>query len=217
MKSADADREAFAAFLLRMRAKGISSKEVVAAFEATPRANFISQRWQSVAWSDRMVPIECGEAMEGVDTQAMVVNALHIEPGNRVLEIGTGSGYTAAVLSRLAGKVTSVDRYKTLVDLARDRLDALGISNVQLRHADGSDGLVSEGPFDRIIVWPAFDAMPRGFADQLASGGIMIAVIGEAEEPQLMTRLTKVGSRFDRFDLGLVRFQPMLQGVAAAL
>src|SRR5690606_6123531 len=145
-------------------------------------------RWQSVAWSDRTVPIECGEVIEGADLQASVVSALAIEPGNRVLEIGTGSGYSAAVMSRLAGKVTTVERYKTLVDLARERIEALGITNIQVRHGDGTQGLPGDGPFDRIVVWPAFDTLPRGFADQLASGGIMVASIGAAEEPQLMTR-----------------------------
>ncbi|MCC6204173.1 MAG: protein-L-isoaspartate(D-aspartate) O-methyltransferase [Hyphomicrobiales bacterium] len=217
MNTGPEDREAFAAFLLRLRTKGIASRELVAAFEATPRRNFIPARWQSAAWSDRTVPIECGEAIEGVDLQASVVNALAIEPGNRILEIGTGSGFTAAVISRLAGKVTTIERYRTLADLARERMEALAITNVHVRHGDGAHGLAGDGPFDRIVVWPAFDSLPRNFADQLASGGIMVAAIGGPEEPQLMTKLTKVGSRFDRIDMGYVRFQPMIQGVAASL
>lgn len=217
MSTGAGDREAFAAFLLRLRSKGISSKDVVSAFEATPRRNFIPTRWQSAVWSDRTVPIECGEVIEGADLQATVIDALAIEPGNRILEVGTGSGFTAAVMSRLAGKVTTVERYKTLVNLARERLESAGITNVQVRQGDGTNGLASEGPFDRIVVWPSFESLPRGFADQLASGGVMVAVVGAAEEPQLMTRLTKVGSRFDRVDLGHVRFQPIIQGVAASL
>ncbi|WP_274629256.1 protein-L-isoaspartate(D-aspartate) O-methyltransferase [Arvimicrobium flavum] len=217
MKNGAEDREAFAAFLLRLRAKGIASKELVAAFEATPRSAFIPKRWENVAWSNRMAPIECGEAIEGADLQAMVLDSLAIEPGNRVLEIGTGSGFTAAVMSRLAGRVATVERYKTLADLAKERLEAMAITNVHVRHADGANGLPGEGPFDRIVVWAAFDSLPRSFADQLASGGTMIAVIGAAEEPQLLTRLTKVGSRFDRIDLGQVRFQPMIQGIATSL
>lgn len=211
------DREAFAAFLLRLRSKGVASKELIAAFEATPRRDFIPSRWQNVAWSDRMIPIECGEAIEGSDLQATVIEQLAIEPGNRVLEIGTGSGFTAAVMSRLAGRVSTVERYKTLADLARQRFEALGITNTFVRQADGSNGLLGEGPFDRIVVWPAFDGLPRSFVDQLASGGTMVAVIGAAEEPQVLTRLTKLGSRFDRTDIGHVRFQPMIQGVAQAI
>ncbi len=217
MNTGPEDREAFAAFLLRLRSKGIVSRDLVAAFEATPRRNFIPARWQSAAWSDRTVPIECGEAIEGVDLQASVVNALAIEPGNRILEIGAGSGFTAAVMSRLAGKVTTMERYRTLADLAKERMEALAITNVHVLHGDGAHGLASDGPFDRIVVWPAFDSLPRNFADQLASGGTMVAAIGGAEEPQLMTKLTKVGSRFDRVDMGYVRFQPMIQGVAVSI
>jgi len=217
MNTGPEDREAFAAFLLRLRSKGIVSRDLVAAFEATPRRNFIPARWQSAAWSDRTVPIECGEAIEGVDLQASVVNALAIEPGNRILEIGAGSGFTAAVMSRLAGKVTTMERYRTLADLAKERMEALAITNVHVLHGDGAHGLASDGPFDRIVVWPAFDSLPRNFADQLASGGIMVAAIGGPEEPQLMTKLTKVGSHFDRIDMCYVRFQPMIQGVAVSI
>lgn len=217
MSSGGEDREAFAAFLLRLRGKGIASRELVAAFESTPRRAFVPTRWQSVAWSDRMIPIECGEAIEGVDLQAKVIDALAIEPGNRVLEVGTGSGFTAAVMARLAGRVTTVERYKTLADLAKQRHEALGIGNVVVRRADGSNGLPGEGPFDRIVVWTAFESLPRSFADQLASGGTMVAVIGPAEDEQVLARLTKVGSRFDRVDLGKVRLQPLIPGVAAVL
>ncbi len=141
MNTGPEDREAFAAFLLRLRSKGIVSRDLVAAFEATPRRNFIPARWQSAAWSDRTVPIECGEAIEGVDLQASVVNALAIEPGNRILEIGAGSGFTAAVMSRLAGKVKTMERYRTLADLAKERMEALAITNVHVLHGDGAHGL----------------------------------------------------------------------------
>lgn len=217
MNTTAAHREAFAAFLLRLRSSGINNKELIAAFEATPRADFLPTAWRSAAWSNRMAPIECGEAIEGVDLQAMVIDALAIEPGNRVLEIGTGSGYTAAVMGRLAGKVSTVERYKTLVDLARQRFEGLGLGNVSSRHGDGSNGLPGEGPFERIVVWAAFEELPRSFADQLASGGAMVAVVGPPEDKQVLTRLTKVGSRFDRQDLAFVRLQPMIEGVAAKL
>jgi protein-L-isoaspartate(D-aspartate) O-methyltransferase len=134
-----------------------------------------------------------------------------------VLEVGTGSGYTAAVMARLAGRVLSLDRYRTLIAEAEQRLSALGISNVILRQADGSAGAAADGPFDRIVVWAAFEGPPRNFVDQLASGGVMIAPIGPAEEVQTLARLTKLGSRFEREDIGRVRLQPLASGVAAAL
>jgi protein-L-isoaspartate(D-aspartate) O-methyltransferase len=211
------DREAFAAFLLRLRSRGIASRDLVAAFEATPRRGFVPSEWHDEAWSDRMLPIECGEAIEGADIQAAVIAALEIQSGHRVLEIGTGSGFTAAVMAKLAGRVITLDRYKTLVRQARERFESLGIANAFVRQADGSNGLAAEGPFDRIVVWAAFDGLPRLFVDQLSSGGIMVAPIGPPEEAQALARLTKTGSRFERQDIGSVRLQPLTPGVAAVI
>lgn len=211
------DREGFAAFLLRLRGRGTVPKALIAAFEATPRRGFLAPHFHQIAWSDRMLPIECGEAIEGADMQAAVIAALAIEAGNRVLEIGTGSGYTSAVMSRLAARIVTVDRYKTLVEQARQRFEALGIGNVIVRQADGSGGLPAEGPFDRIVVWAAFDNLPRFLLDQLSSGGIVIAPIGPEEGEQVLAKLTKVGSRFEREDIGMVRLQPILRSVAAVI
>lgn len=212
-----ADREAFAAFLLRLRAAGINDRPVVSAFEATPRRSFVPGQWQNWAWSDRMVPIECGESIEGIDIQARVISSLAIEPTHRVLEIGTGSGYTAAVMARLAGRVLTLDRYRTLTSQAQQRFETLGLGNVIARHADGFGGVPAEGPFDRIIVWAAFDSLPRNFVDQLSTNGVLIAPIGEAESTQVLARLTKIGSRFDREDIAMVRLQPLTPGLAASL
>ena len=211
------EREGFAAFLLRLRGRGLGSKQLVAAFEATPRPVFIPAQWQSVAWSDRMVPIECGETIEGADLQALVISALDIEPGHRVLEIGTGSGYSAAVMARLANRVVTVDRYRTLTELAQQRFETLGIGNAFLRLADGSEGLQAEGPFDRIIVWAAFESLPRIFVDQLSSNGIMIAPVGPAEDVQSLAKLSKTGSRFEREEIAKARLQPIARGVAAKI
>ena len=217
MNDAPADREGFAAFLLRLRGRGIVAKDLIAAFESVPRRAFVPERWQSVAWAEGMIPIECGETIEAPDLQAQIVASLAIEPGHRVLEIGTGSGFTAAVMARLAAKIITVERYKTLTELARQRLEALGIVNASVRRADGSQGLGAEGPFDRIVVWAAFDSLHRNFVDQLASNGVMIAPIGPEEGVQTLTRLTKIGSRFEREDIGSVRLQPIARSVAAAI
>jgi protein-L-isoaspartate(D-aspartate) O-methyltransferase len=216
-QAAPDDREGFAAFLLRLRGKGVVSKDLIAAFESTPRRGFLPDRWQNVAWAEGMIPIDCGEAIEGVDVQAGVIAALGLEPGHKVLEVGTGSGYSAAVMSRLAARVITLERFKTLTEQARQRFEALGVTNVSVRQADGSNGLAGEGPFDRIVVWAAFESLPRLFVDQIASGGVMIAPIGPAEGAQVLAKLTKIGSRFEREDIGAVRLQPIVQGVAAVI
>jgi protein-L-isoaspartate(D-aspartate) O-methyltransferase len=211
------EREGFAAFLLRMRSRGIAAKELFAAMEATPRKGFVPLQWQDWVWSNRMVPIECGETLEPCDLQAVALAMLDVQPEHRVLEIGTGSGYTAAVLSRLAKRVLSVERYRTLAEQARLRLEGLGIDNVLIRQADGTGGATADGPFDRIIVWAAFDSHPRQFVEQLSSNGIMIAPVGPAEEPQMLMKLLKTGSRFERFDIEPVRLQALVRGLAQAI
>lgn len=211
------EQERFAAFLLRARAAGLGKREVVAAIEATPRSAFVPDQWQADAWSDGMVPIECGEAIEGIDLQARIIEALDLEAGHRVLEIGTGSGYTAAVMAKLCARVLTVDRFRTLVENAGRRLEGLERTNVIVRQADGANGLPAEGPFDRIVCWAAYETLPRGFVDQLATGGVMIAPIGPAEDVQAMERLAKLGSRFDRTVIAQVRLQPVASGVAAAI
>ena len=211
------DREGFAAFMLRMRAKGIGDQALFSAIEATPRRAFVPGQWREAAWLNRMLPIACGEAIEGIDLQAQVIAALALEPGHRVLEVGTGSGFTAAVMARLSARVLTLERYRTLVGEAEQRAATLGISNIIVRHADGSNGVAAEGPFDRIVVWASFESLPRNFVDQLASGGVMAAPIGPGDGVQQLARQTKLGSRFEREDMGEVRLQPLAPGVAAAL
>ena len=135
-----------------------------------------------------------------------------------MLEIGTGSGFTAAVMARLGGarrhRSTATRRWSSRRGSASRRS---GIANAFVRQADGGNGLPGEGPFDRIVAWAAFDSLPRPFVDQLSSGGIMIAPIGPAEGEQVLAKLTKVGSRFEREDIATVRLQPIVKGVAAVL
>jgi protein-L-isoaspartate(D-aspartate) O-methyltransferase len=211
------DRESFAAFLMRMRAKGVTDPNLFGAFEATPRRGFVPAAHVDMAYCDRTIPIDCGEVIEGIDLQATMIAQLGVEPSHRVLEVGTGSGFTAAVLARLALRVTTAERFRKLTEEARARLEALRLTNVTVRHADAKGGLNGEGPFDRIIVWAAFDAMPRAFVDQLATNGVMICAIGPDEGEQTLVRLTKIGSRFERDDIANVRFQPLAGSIAATL
>ena len=211
------EQEKFAAFLLRMRGAGLDRRELVAAVEATPRSAFVPAQWRSDAWCDRSLPIECGQTIESLDLQMRVLAALDLRPDCRVLEVGAGSGFTGAVMARLCARVLSIDRFRTLCEEARQRHETLGIANALVRQADGALGLPAEGPFDRIVVWAAYEALPRGFVDQLSSGGAMVAAIGPGEGVQVLEKLTKVGSRFEREQLAQVRFQPVLAGLAQAL
>jgi len=142
---------------------------------------------------------------------------LMVRPGNRVLEIGTGSGFTAAVMARIAERVITLDRFGTLIELAKRRFERIGAGNVAARQADGSQGLKGEGTFDRILVTASFEAMPRFFVDQLVAGGIAIVPIVHEDGACVLARLTKVGSRFEREDLFPVPFEPLVPGKALAL
>jgi protein-L-isoaspartate(D-aspartate) O-methyltransferase len=120
-------------------------------------------------------------------------------------------------MAKLAKRVTTVDRFRRLADAARHRIESLGLDNVIVRRADGRKGLADDGPFDRIIAWAAFDNVPRDAADWLATNGVMIAPVGPAEGQQKLARLTKIGSRFEREDIGEVRLQPLAEKVAAVI
>lgn len=210
------EQEKFAAFLLRMRATGLDRRDVIAAIEATPRSAFVPAQWHNDAWCDRSIPIDCGQTIESLDLQVRVLVGLDLRADCRVLEIGCGSGFTAAIMARLCARVISLDRFRTLCEQARQNHEALGLTNIMVRQADGVQGLPAEGPFDRIVVWGAYEALPRGFVDQLSSGGVMVAAIGPGEEVQIVEKLTKVGSRFEREQLAQVRFQPLVAGIAQA-
>jgi protein-L-isoaspartate(D-aspartate) O-methyltransferase len=211
------EKEGFAALVLRLRSEGISDLDLLTAVEQTPRSQFVPAALTDDAYSSRTVPIDCGAFMEGADLAVRLLHRLQVKPGHRVLEIGTGSGFTAAVMGKIAERVLSVERYRTLVVQAQARMDALGLRNVVVRQADGSNGMPGEGTFDRILVTTAFVTLPRFYAEQLTHGGSMIAPLMGEDDICMMTRLTKTGSRFEREDLFPVPFLPIVPQVAAAL
>ncbi len=217
MKSGMVEKEGFAALVLRLRSEGISDLDLLTAVEQTPRSQFVPPPLAEDAYSSRTVPIDCGAFMEGADLAVRLLHRLQVKPGHRVLEIGTGSGFTAAVIGRIAERVLTVERYRTLVTLAQTRIDALGLRNVIVRQADGSNGMPGEGTFDRIFVTTAFPALPRFYAEQLTHGGSMVAPLVVDENTCMMMRLTKTGSRFEREDLFTVPFLPVIPHIAAAL
>ncbi|RUM05834.1 protein-L-isoaspartate(D-aspartate) O-methyltransferase [Rhizobium chutanense] len=212
-----AEKEGFAALVLRLRAAGISDLDLLTAVEQTQRSLFVPPQFADDAYSSRTIPIECGSFLEGVDFVVRILHHLKVKPGQRVLEIGTGSGFTAAVIGRMAERVLSIDRYKTLTSAAQKRMESLGLRNVIIRHADGSAGMQGEGTFDRILVTAAFNAMPRFYTDQLVSGGSMIAPLMISENECRMVRLTKTGSRFEREELFEAPYLPIVPRLASLL
>lgn len=216
--SAERDsREGFAALVMRLRADGVSSLTLLKAVEATPREDFVSKAYGEFVWSDRTIPLECGSFLEGADTMVKLLNVLDLKEGQRVLDIGTGSGYTAAVMARICERVLSIDRYRTLAETAHRRLSKMGLTNIVTRQADGSQKLSGEGTFDRIFVSAAFQSMPRGYAEHLVSEGIMLAPMLREDGTVVMSRFVKIGSRFDREDLFDVPYLPLVPGLAATL
>ena len=217
MRSALREREGFAALVLRLRAEGITNLDLLTAVEQTPRSQFVPSEYSESAYSSRSIPIECGSFMEGADLAVRLLSLLQIKPGQRVLEIGTGSGFMTAVLGRMTERVISLERYRTLISLAQKRIEVLGIRNIILKHADGMNGLPGEGTFDRIIATAAFPAHPRFFAEQLVSGGMLLAPVMIDETTCMMMRLTKTGSRFEREDLFPVPYLPITPKMALHL
>lgn len=211
------EKEGFAALALRLRGEGISDRELLTAVEQTPRTLFVPPQFSGDAYSGRLLPLECGSFMEGADLAVRLLHLLDLKAGQRVLEVGTGSGFTAAVMGRLTERVLSVDRYKTLASLAQQNIEKAGIRNVIVRQADGSAGMPGEGTFDRILVTTAFPALPRLFTDQLVSGGMLIAPVMVGETECRMLKLVKTGSRFEREDLFEVPYLPVVPHLARAL
>lgn len=211
------DQEGFAALLLKLRAEGISSKELLNAVEQTPRTLFAPPQFEENAYSSRLLPLECGAFMEGFDFAIRLLNCLNVKPGQRVLEVGTGSGFTAGVMGRIAERVLTIDRYKTLVVNAQRNIEKAGLRNVVVRQSDGSAGPVGEGTFDRILITAAFSSLPRVYADHLVSGGTLVVPIMMSETECRVVRLTRSGSRYDREDLFEAPYLPILPQVAAYL
>ena len=209
-------REAVASLLLRLRQSGIMEKRLFAAFDAVPRQNFVPLIFLDDSYSTGSFPIECGQIMTSGDQVARTLLALDVGAKDRVLEIGTGSGYQAALLSRLGSKVTTLDRFRTLVEKAKTRMETLKITNVLVTHADGRNGLPN-ALFDRIIINGAVKELPKHLIEQVASNGVIIAPVGQPDGVQTVMKMTKIGSRFENEKLFEVRMQPLKAGLAKAI
>jgi len=205
-------------FQLALRQRGISDQAVLRAMEDVPRENFVAPGFVESAYADQALPIECGQTISQPFVVAYMTEQLEVGREHRVLEIGTGSGYQAAVLSRLAGEVVTVERYRTLADMARGRLNVLGYSNVTVRVGDGMAGAPDLAPFDRIMVTAAAEEVPEPLVVQLAQAGKMVLPVGPRHDAQYLVKLTKQpDGGLTREELIAVRFVPLLPGQARQL
>jgi protein-L-isoaspartate(D-aspartate) O-methyltransferase len=204
-------------FLLGLRRRGISDPAVLRAMDEVPREHFVENAFVDSAYADQALPIACGQTISQPYVVAYMTEQLGVQGSHRVLEVGTGSGYQAAVLSRLAREVISVERYRTLADTARQRLAALGYDNVEVLVGDGLAGVPDRGPYDRIIVTAAAETVPDALIADLADGGVMVLPLGPHAGPQRLVKLTKGEQGINQEDLIGVRFVPLLPGRAREL
>lgn len=204
-------------FLLTLRRRGIGDAAVLRAMGEVPRENFVSPGMAGAAYFDQALPIACGQTISQPYVVAYMTEKLGVRPNHRVLEVGTGSGYQAAILGKLAREVVTIERYRTLADLARQRLATLGYDNVEVAVGDGLSGAPDRAPFDRIMVTAAAEAVPEPLVEQLAEDGVMVLPLGPHSGPQRIVKLTKTRDGLEREDLIAVRFVPLLPGQAREL
>lgn len=213
----DRDRVATWEFLLRLRRQGHTDHRLISALEAVPRRLFVPHGARESAYVERPLPIECGQTISAPELVAAMTAALAVGPQHQVLEIGTGSGYQAAVLARLARHVYTIDRFRTLVELARLRFGTLKIDNITTLVGDGTLGWPANASFDRIIVTAAAEEVPLALFAQLRADGVLVAPVGPIEETQTLVRYERIGGRLTEKRLGSVRFVPLIPGVAERL
>jgi protein-L-isoaspartate(D-aspartate) O-methyltransferase len=204
-------------FQLTLRRRGISDQTVLRTMEEVPREVFVAAGDRGHAYRDSALGIACGQTISQPFVVAYMTEQLLLRKEHKALEIGTGSGYQAAVLSRLCAHVLTIERYRTLADTARDRLEALGYFNIEVMFGDGFDIPPGAGDFDRIIVTAAMEQIPEKLLERLLPGGIQIAPVGPPHGTQTLVRATRKDSGFERKELVDVRFVPALPGIAREL
>jgi protein-L-isoaspartate(D-aspartate) O-methyltransferase len=204
-------------FQLALRRRGVSDLSVLRAMEEVPRERFVEAHDRDHAYRDSALGIACGQTISQPFVVAYMTEQLQLNRDHRVLEIGTGSGYQAAILSRLCKHVLTMERYRTLADTARQRLEKLGYFNIEVMLGDGFDVPAGAGDFDRIIVTAAMEQIPDKLLQRLEVGGILIAPVGPHHGTQTLVRVVRTETGFERKELVDVRFVPALPGVAREL
>ena len=195
----------------QLRRRGIKEREILDAFRAVPREAFISAEFAHQAYGDHPLPIEAHQTISQPYIVALMIQAADIEPTDKVLEVGSGSGYAAAVISRIASRVIGIERQQELVEVSRARLQRLGYENVGIFEGDGTKGCPEEAPFDAILAAASGSHVPRALLDQLAPGGCIVMPIGEPGWVQELVKVTKrADGTMEQQNLGGVRFVPLI-------
>ncbi|MDC3087496.1 protein-L-isoaspartate(D-aspartate) O-methyltransferase [Paracoccaceae bacterium] len=205
--------ESKALLMLKLRQNGVSNPEILKSIETIDRSSFISKSFLNRSLEDIPLPIECGQTISQPSLVAFMIQQLEIPYRSKVLEIGTGSGYQTAILSKLSSRVYSIERYKKLVDIAKIRLANLNISNVIILLMDGFFGYSLQAPFDRIILTAAVEEIPNLLIKQLKVGGIMIIPVGLSNQTQSLLKVVKTEKGLDIKELMSVRFVQMKEGL----
>lgn len=211
-QGSDAERKM--QFLYALRSKGVTDARVLTAMERIDRGPFIRGIFSERAYEDMPLPIACGQTISQPSVVGLMTQALKITARDTVLEVGTGSGYQAAILSQLARRIYTVDRHARLVREARAIFEALDLTNITAFTADGSFGLPDQAPFDRILVTAAAEDPPGPLLAQLKIGGIMVLPVGQSDAVQSLIRVTRHETGFEYDELRPVRFVPLVEGVA---
>lgn len=209
------DAERKMQFLFALRSRGVTDARVLTAMEKIDRADFVRGIFADRAYEDMPLPIGAGQTISQPSVVGLMTQALNIQPRDKVLEVGTGSGYQAAVLSQLARRVYTIERHKRLVTEAQAIFDRLGLTNITAVHADGSFGLPEQAPFDRILVTAAAEDPPGPLLAQLRVGGIMVVPVGQSDAVQSLIRVTRTEDGFDYDELRAVRFVPLVEGLGS--
>ncbi|MEM9524080.1 MAG: protein-L-isoaspartate(D-aspartate) O-methyltransferase [Pseudomonadota bacterium] len=201
-------------FLFALRSKGITDARVLTAMEKIDRGPFIRGLFTERAYEDTPLPIPCGQTISQPSIVGLMTQALNVSPRDKVLEVGTGSGYQAAILSLLARRVYTIDRHRRLARDAQGRLDRLNLTNVTVMTGDGSFGLPEQAPFDRILITAAAEDPPGPLLAQLRIDGIMVLPVGQSDAVQSLIKVTRTEKGFDYTELRPVRFVPLVEGIA---